>query len=116
MTSNTLTSVRTGVAATRLADVYRSKKNDENMKSPSAVICIDTGLSTTIGGYGHLLDKVKNNQPLCGFTGAATEPVKTSEYMFSDAPYKEVSFKDTLVLQKYDVASSEYYYNYVCTV
>ena len=98
--SNSLTSVRSGVAATRLSLEYRSRlPPDTQAKEPSAVICIDTGFNTIIGGHGHLLTKLKNNQVLCGFTGAATEPVNSSSDIFSAAPYKEVSFKDTFSIQ-----------------
>ena len=110
MNSNSLTSVRSGIAAQRLATEYHARVHPGDTSiNPSVVVCIDTGMSTTIGGYGHLLDKVKNGYPLAGFTGAATEPVKSSEDIFPAAPYKEVSFRDTLVMQKYDVETSEYF-------
>ena len=96
------------MAATRLADEYNERVSPgNNSKKASAIVCIDTGLDTTIGGKGHLLEQFKNKEVISAFTGCATNPVKTSDDMFDEARFKEVSFKDTFVLQKYDVSKSE---------
>ena len=113
LNSQILSSVRGAGAAGRLGEIQNEKSKGSSVlpRIPSAIVCIDTGYQTTIGGCGPLFQQFKRNQPL-SYTGMGQVPKKVTDELFHDADLREVSFRDTFDLQNYDVTKSKF--SHVC--
>ena len=72
-----------------------------------AVMSIDTGVQCSVSGSGKMYTDFKRTGAIAGYTGFGASPVSFSHPNYADAPYREVTFKDTFANSTLKCAESE---------
>ena len=103
------TSLREGVAATRVADFYNQKMSElgKIFGPTGCVVAVESGGQCTISGSGQIFDNFLLTGKIKHHSGYGREPVKFYEENFDKAPYRLMKFDQTFDNMPYDCRKSK---------
>ena len=109
-----LSSLREGLAATRIAEFIRNKlqQHGKNIQPPGAVLMIDTGEQCSVAGTGALFEAFLQSGQLENYTGYGQDPKAFYDKNFETALYRRFNFDQTFYRQPYDARSRKIYLYY----
>ena len=112
--SHIMTGFRNFISASRVAIEYNSRmqKMGQARINFGGVACIDTGLQTSIAGFGSIYQNFKENGKIENYTGEGTPLVQSTATNFADAPFREVGYADTFANSTSKVKDSEFIFPY----
>ena len=104
-----MTGIRTSLSAFRVGAEINQRLREMGLPTQNfgGLICIDTGVQCNFAGSGRVYENYKATGKVFGYTGFGSNPVKSNEAGFEDAPVREVSFADTFANSTSKVEDSE---------
>ena len=110
-----MTSLREGLAATRIADFLNEQLRmlGQVNKPAGAVIALDTGEECTIAGVGPMFDEFLRIGKLINYSGYGGEATTFYDHNFEQAPFRLMKYDETFYKMPYDVRKSEFSHYHV---
>ena len=105
-----MTSLREGIAATRIADFLNQQlKLLGQINGPAgALIAVDTGEQCSISGVGPIYEHFIQTGKLMNYSGYGTEASTFHDNDFNTASLRIVNYDETFYKMPYDVRKSEF--------